>query len=232
MITIIHGEDTVSSRKYFIQEKQKSQRWINFSEENINLTNLAQAIEGDSLLFTSEKKEIFIEDLFPKKPSKEFISIISYLEKHARTIDIKIWESKELSKKQLNSFRNIVIKSFNLPKSLFLFLDELKPQNGKKLINLFHKALETTEVELIFYMMTRQFRLLLALCDKSEENQIDELKRIAPWQKSKLQKQVGLFSITNLKNIYKKICSIEVLQKTGADILSLPQAIDFFLLSI
>lgn len=231
MISIIHGEDTASSRKFYIDAKTKSAHAITFSGGTLNLTDLAQALEGDSL-FDSTNKEIFIEDFFSKKQSKEFKNIASFLQKHSKGVNINIWESKTLSKSQLSIFKNQVIKLFALPKSLFLFLDAIKPQNGKELIVLFHKTLETTEPELIFFMITRQIRLLLALSSESATNQIDELARLAPWQKSKMQGQVGLFSVSDLKNIFDKICSIEISQKTGSSILSLPQSIDFLLLSI
>lgn len=232
MITVIHGDDVVSTRNFLLELEKKSDQPIKFLGSNLNLTDLVEAIEGDNLLFEQDKKQIFIEDFFSKKQSTELTGIISYLEKHAKNADIKIWEGKELSKKQLNSFKNALIKSFALPKSLFLFLDELKPQNSKKLIFLFHKTLETTEGELIFYMIIRQFRLLLAISKSKTKGNIDEVARLAPWQKSKLEKQASLFSTANLKNIYKKISDIEIGQKTGASALSLPQAIDFLLLDV
>jgi len=238
MITIIHGNDIVSSRKFYIDERKRSPHAITFSGDNLNLTDLAQALEGDSLFYIANK-EIFIEDFFSKKPSQEFDSIVSYLQKHGKNVNIKIWEAKEVSKKQLNNLKNTTIKLFSLPKPLFLFLNELVPQNkaklgqnNKKLVYLFHKTLESIEAELVFYMMIRQFRLLLAIFRESQNNQIDEIKNIQPWQKARLKKQVSFFSETHLKNIYNKICTIEISQKTGSSILSLPQAIDFLLLSI
>lgn len=231
MITVIHGEDISSSRRFFIEERQKIQNPIIFYGESLNLSNLAQALESNSL-FDITDKEIFIEDFFSKKPSLEFKSIISYLQKQAKNSNITIWESKTLSKSQLNIFKNAVIKLFALPKSLFLFLDELRPQNSKKLISLFHKILETTETELIFYMIIRQFRLLLAISDKSAVNQIDEVARLAPWQKSKLQNQAKFFSQNQLIKIFNQICQMEVSEKTGKSILSLSQAIDFLLLGL
>lgn len=231
MITIIHGEDIVTSRKFYIEERKKSSHAITFSGDNLNLTNLAQALFGKSL-FDIADEEIFIEDLFSKKQNQQFNSIVSYLQKHGENVSIKIWESKEVSKKQLNNLKNTTIKLFSLPKPLFLFLNELVPQNNKKLIYLFHKTLEGTEAELVFYMIIRQFRLLLAIFGESQENKIDEIKNMHLWQKARLEKQASFFTETHLKNIYNCICSIEISQKTGASILSLPQAIDFLLLSI
>jgi len=231
MITIIHGEDIVSSRRFFIDERKKSLHPITFSGDNLNLTDIAQAVEGNSL-FDIVNKEIFIEDLFSKKQSQEFSGIVSYLQKHSRNVNIKIWESKELSKTQISLFKNANIKHFFLPKALFAFLNELKPNNSKKMIGFFHKTLESLECELIFFMIIRQFRLFLAIQEKPLENQIDEIKRMAPWQKSRLGSQAKLFSKDELKEIFGKVLEIEISQKSGTNILSLPQAIDFLLLSI
>lgn len=229
MITIIHGEDIVNSRKFYIEERKKSLHPITFSGANLNLTDITQALNNS--LFDTTNKNIFIEDFFSKKSNQEFNNIVSFLQKQGRDVNIKIWESKEVSKKQLNKLKNSIIKVFSLPNSLFLFLNELLPHN-KKMIYLFHKTLESTEVELIFYMMIRQFRLLLALFEKSQDSQIDEIKNIQPWQKARLAKQASFFTETHLKNIYNKICNIEIAQKTGTSILSLPQAIDFLLLEM
>ena len=231
MITIIHGENIAYSRKFYIDEREKSKNPIIFLSNNLNLTNLAQELEGNSL-FDTANKEIFIEDFFSKKQSKEFNNIVSFLQKHSKNVNISIWESKELSKKQLNSFKGHQIKLFTLSKSLFLFLNELRPRNSKKQIYLFHKTLESTGEELVFYMIIRQFRLLFAIFEESDKDQVDEIKNMQPWQKARLQKQASFFTETHLKNIYNKIYNIEISQKTGTSILSLPQVIDFLLLSI
>lgn len=231
MITIIHGEDIVTSRKFYIDERTKSEHTITFFGDNLNLTDLVQAIESNTL-FNDASKEIFIEDFFSKKQSKEFNNIVSFLQKQSRDVNIKIWESKELSKKQLNSFKGHQIKLFSLSKPLFLFLNELRPGNNKNVIYLFHKTLESVEAELVFYMIIRQFRLFLAIFKNSQDNQIVEIRNMQPWQKARLQKQASFFTEVQLKNIFNKICNIEISQKTGTSILSLPQAIDFLLLEM
>ena len=231
MITIIHGDDIVSSRNFLVERKTKAENPISFVGDNLSLTDLMQASQADGLFGISEK-QVFIEDFFIKKKSSEFKNIISYLQKQSKSLNITIWESKVLSKSQLSTFKTANIELFTLPKSLFLFLNELKPQNSKKLIYLFHETLKTTEEELVFYMLIRQFRLMLGLSDKKTGGSIDEVKNMAPWQMGKLEKQASFFSNDQLKAIYKKIASIDLQQKTGATILSLVQSSDFLLLSI
>lgn len=231
MITIIHGEDIASSRNFFMEQKGKANNSILLSEDTVSLTALAQALDGNSL-FETNKKEIFIDNFFSKKASLELTNIIFYLQKQSLNVNITIYESRELSKKQLNIFINASIRNFSLPKSVFLFLDTLRPQNGIKCITLFHNALKTMEKELVFYMLIRQFRLLLAVSDNKKTDQIDEIKRMALWQLSKIQRQAELFSFESLKVNYSKIYDIDLAQKTGSNFLSLEQNIDFLLLSL
>ena len=231
MINIIHGEDNASSRKYFIEEKQKSAESIIFDGEKLILTDLIQALQG-GLLFGNEKK-IFIEDFFSKrKPSREYDEILVFLKKNEATYDMFFWEEKELTKKHTFLFPKARIKLFAFQKTLFSFLDSIMPKNGKNLVFSFHKALETAEAELVFFMLIRQFRLLLTLSDTTLVDTIDEVKRLAPWQKSKLEKQAHLFTIHKLKNIYKNLYEIDLGVKTGGLSLPLTQAIDFLLLEI
>lgn len=230
MITIIHGEDIASSRKFYIEERNKTQNPMIFYGETLSPFNLSQAMESNSL-FKIAAVDVFIENFFSKKSEKGFETIVSILKKNNKNANITIYETKELTKKQLGFFEKSQIKLFALPKALFAFLNEIKPKNGKNAIILFHKTLETTERELVFFMITRQFRLLLASLDTSE-NCIDEIKRMSPWQKSKLEKQSLMFSKPSLKKIYQKIYNIDASHKSGISLLSLTQAIDFLLLSI
>lgn len=230
MITIIHGDDVANSRKYFIELKQKNLDSVSFDGEKLSLTQLTQSLEGGGLF--SDEKKIFIENFFTrKKISKETEAILSYLRKTTKA-DVFFWEEKEVTKKNLNFFPNSTVKIFKLPKTLFLFLDSIKPNQGKNLIDLFHQTLQSMEVELIFYMLFRQFRFLIALKDEKSEAKIDETKNLAPWQSSKLKKQCGFFSEDELKIIYNKLYEIDFNQKTGKSTMPLTQSLDFFLIEI
>jgi len=178
----------------------------------------------------SDEKQIFIEDLLSKrKPSKEFDEIINYIAS-IKDGSVYLWENKVLTKKQLNYFPKATVKESKLPQVLFTFLDNLLPGNSKHAISLFHQAILRSEPELLFYMIVRHFRLLLAVTDKSLEN-IDEVLKMSPWQKSKLEKQSRSFTKEHLVKILKKLMNIDYFQKTGQSQLSLTQNIDMFLLS-
>jgi DNA polymerase III delta subunit len=233
MITIIHGDDISQSRKYFIDLKIKQKNAITFDGGKITLTDLAQNIEGSSLF--GDTKSIFIEELLSKnkKTDKTVKEIINFIAKNSDNASFVLWESKEITKRELFTFKNSVAKIFKLPKNIFLFMDSLRHNNSKNLLNLFHQAIDSgIKEELILFMMQRQIRFLLALSESGENEQIEEINRLAPWQMSKLISQAKLFDKEKLKIIYKKLFEIELGQKTGNLFSTLSQAIDFLLLEM
>lgn len=230
MLTIIHGSDIAASRNFFISEKNRITGSILLREEIIDLTYLTQLLEAGGLF--EDSKTIFIEEfLSRRKKSTQKDAIISYLARQSKTHQIYLWEGKELTVSTLNPFKGAVVKNFKLPSTLFAFLDALKPENGRQLIRLFHETGKSTEPEMIFFMLVRQVRLMLALSGNQEES-ISELKRLSPWQKAKTQKQAQLFGLVKLEEIYSRLFEIELAQKTGNLNQPLISAIDFFLLAI
>jgi hypothetical protein len=254
MLTLIHGSDTALSRKYFLEEKEKMKDAVLLEADGVNLTDLAQIFEGGGLF--GETKYLFIEQLLTKKKkSADLTSILTYLEKNAGEHTIIIWEGKELDRSSLTLLKTATVKIFKLPQTLFQFLDAFVPENGKTLIKLFHQTIETSEAEMVFFMIVRQVRILLALSPhmslreaqprsnpneiamlpsvtRNDDNQIEELKRLAPWQKSKLEKQANQFKPESLLNLYDKLFQLEVGQKTGTLTMPLASAIDFFLAEV
>lgn len=230
MLTIIHGIDIVASRKYFLGEKEKISTSEMLKGSLINLTDLCQLLEGGGLFENS--RSIFIEQfLTEKKKSVERDAIISYLIIQAKNHSIFLWEGKDLDRTTLSLFKEASIKSYKLSSMLFTFLDGIKPGNGVQLIQLFHKSLQTNDDEMIFFMLIRQFRILLAMSEQGTET-ISEVSRLAPWQKSKFEKQAKLFEKNYLMKLYSQLFRIELSQKTGTLSSSLIASLDFFLLKI
>ncbi len=230
MLTIVHGSDIVASRKFFLAEKERFVDAILLREDEINLTHLSQLLETGGLF---EKLQTLLIEQFltERKKSTEKEAILSYLVKQAKTHTIIFWEGKELAKTTFTPFKNANIKSFKLSSSLFVFLDAIKPKNGRQLVQLFHKSLETTEPELVFFMLIRQLRILLCMSENRGET-ISEVVRLASWQKGKIEKQAKLFEKDTLKKYYSQLFEIERAQKTGTLSSPLISAVDFFLVEI
>ena len=228
MITLIHGDDLAASRNFYISERQKSKNPVIYEGNKVTLSELMQNLEGGSLF--NDEKDIFIENFFTsKKTNSDFKKIIEYLES-SKDSNIYFWENDILSKTDIGTFKNPTSKLFKIPQTLFVFLDNIRPSDYST-IKRFHELLNEMEAELVFYMLVRQFRLLLGVIENSSQN-IDEVKRLAPWQTSKLKKQSLSFGIDKLKKSHQKLYEIDSSQKSGKLALTLPQAIDFFLLGL
>lgn len=225
MITIIHGEDTVSSRNYFTGIKKDNPANFSFDNYTLNISSLLQIIKGSTLF--NDSKTIFIEDFFSLK-APELISLKDLINKNHKNLNIFFWEGSEISKTNLSLFKDAETKLFKIPQNLFAFLDNIRPDRKENLIS-FHTALKTSDPEMIFYMLIRQFRLLIALSVKSDT--IDEVSRLAPWQKDKLKRQAEFFGLEKLKKAYQKLFEIDLGVKTGT-ITNLTNSIDIFLLDI
>jgi hypothetical protein len=229
MITIIYGTNIAASRKYFADFKQNTPDALTFEGQKITMSDLTQAFESQGLF--GGESQVFIEELLSKrKTSKELEQITSYLEKQSEQNTIVLWESKELTPKQISLFGKPTVKKFDIPKEVFAFLDNLLPGNAKQTITLFHNVLNAEEPEFVFFMIVRQFRMMLAILSEGEQ-QIDEIKRLT-WQKSKLIKQASAFGKNKLLAHYSQLFIIESGIKTGQLPGNLEQSIDMFLLSL
>ncbi|MBI4080508.1 MAG: hypothetical protein HY430_01940 [Candidatus Levybacteria bacterium] len=230
MVILIHGDDTANSRNYFLSIKKELPESVLLQAENLTLTDMTQIFEGGSLF--SEQKHILIENFFTKfKKSKETDILIHYLTEQGKTHDIYLWEGKTLLPSSINLFKNATQKPFKLPQTLFQFLENVRPNNQKMTLKLYHDTLLATEPEMILFMLIKQFRVLIALTDLKND-QIDEVKRLAPWQKSRFNQQKNQFTQQQLLSHYSKLFEIDMQQKTGLSPYPLSTAIDFFLLAM
>lgn len=226
MKLLIHGNDIESSRNLYFEEKNKSKNSIFLNGEGITFEQIFQAFENKSLF--ALESTIFIENFFTKNKSTTtlFKEIIDYVNKN-KDLNIVFWENAEVSKASIAAFKDADIRSFSYPQNLFLFLDNLKPNNEKYLIKLFHELLKTMEPELIYFMIVRQFRLLIS--QSGSLAKIDEVKRLAPWQLAKFKKQAAFFTKEDLLKAYNKLFETDLNQKTGKISYSSEKSIDFFL---
>lgn len=252
MITIIHGDNVAQSRTYYIQEREKQQDKVILEGSSLTLTDFLQATTGNGLF--GDQQTIFIEDLLSKrKASKEMDELVAAIA--ATDTPLFLWESKELSAKQLKLFGSATIKVFKIPATVFAFLDSLSPQNKTQSIKLFHQLLETEDANFALFMLQRQVRILLSLSDTTPPvipakagiqgnnikdpgsksgmtSLISEVKRLAPWQKGKLEKQAKTFSLQQLLRLHEQLFQLDLAQKTGTLSQPLDKSLDFLLLSL
>lgn len=234
MLTIIHGDDIAASRMYFTQLKEKYPEATTLDGQMINLTDLAQTLEGGGLF--SEDTTVLLENFITKKKtSSDYKQLAKYLTAQAQSATIILWEGKEHEKTAFTPYKGSTVKLFKLPQSLFAFLDSLRPNNSSQMVQLFHQSIINLEVEAVFSMLIRQIRLLLALhpeANNSGDEAIEEVKRMQDWQKGKLTSQARLFTLDALQTIFCQLFVMETGQKTGTLSSDLITAIDILLLEI
>lgn len=229
MVLIIHGNDLAASRDYYSKEKDKLQSPILMEGEGLSYDQIFQTLENKTIF--DSKITLAIENFFSKNKSNsiEFKKIIEYLNSD-QNLEIIFWESTEISKTNQTILKNSTVKAFSYPQVLFQFLDSLKPGNGEYLIKLAHELGKNMEIELIFFMIVRQFRLMISQLESGAK--IEEAKRLQSWQAAKFSKQSAAFRKEKLLKLYNQLFEIDLAQKTGKLPYSIDKSIDIFLLGL
>ena len=228
MLTILHGDHIVESRKELSQLKEtyKDAEVIELGG-NVDLPMVKQALESQSLF--ALKRLVIFENLFASKGdgAKE---ILSYLGGGAYDAEVVMWEGKTIDGRRLTPLKKAQVKVFALDKHLFQFLESLRPNNPTRTLSLFHTLLERESVELLFFMVVRQVRLLLGARAHAP---IPELSRMAPWQRDKLISQASTFrDEASIVALLEQLFWIEYKQKSGQSGMSLTAQLDIFLSSL
>lgn len=231
MITLLHGDDIVSSRNRLneLKKEKKYAQVVSLEGKNLDLTTLVQSLSSHSL-FGSENL-VVIENLSNLNLRlKSSTTILDYMTGSKFASDLIVWDPKVLSAGVISKFKTKgKVELFKQPTVVFSFVDSLMPGNKIQSLTYFQQLLKFSEPEVIFAMMVRQFRLMLAIMLNA---QISEMKRIMPWQKGKLYKQAGCFSQKKLIENYKKLLIIDYQTKTGKSVLDLTRRIEEFIINI
>lgn len=229
MIRIIHGENISESREELLRQKSSLDNVVSFDGISITKESLSDFFSGGMF---NDDKNLIIENLLSKnKKSKNLDELFEILNKNSKDSTILLWEEKEITPAMLKKFPKSQEYNHKIPKLIFTFLDSLTPRNGEHLIKILHNLIQNTSIEIILFMLTRQIRLLLALSSKNED-EIEDLSKLAPWQRGKLEKQSRLFEKEKLKELYNKIYKNDYGSKTGTLNMPVTTAIDILLLDI
>lgn len=228
MIYLIHGDNHLLSRSRLtdlVKKSQDAKQEVVFLDGlTVGLGDFIQALTPTSLF--SNQRMIVIENLFSRQKSKEQQQIFDFLKKFLGEPNLILWEKKQIGKvAQRNLPKNCQIQLFKLPVLLFKFLDQITPQNKLIALKSLRGLLKTQAAELIFFMVARQFRLLLILESGG--------KFKGPlWMAGKIKKQAEAFGLARILTKYRDLCTIEKLVKTGKSPMSLAWHLEIFLLNL
>jgi len=222
MLTIICGEDSVESRRYFIDQerllKEKDFEIVNVDYHQV--LELDETGSSDISLFTL-KRAYFTQSLNKKvfkkmsdRNEKKIKAIIA-----SKEIQVFDWE-EETAARDLKSIKGIIVKEFKPNQSIFKLCDSCYPGNLKTFINSLNTLSETTEDIFIFIMLARHMRNILSV--KIGE----KIPKLASWQLGKLSNQARYWDEKNLINFYQGLHRIDVNSKTNGTPFSVKKSLE------
>jgi hypothetical protein len=236
-ITFVHGDNQVESRDK-LQELKSEAREKDFEilsidgNNNIAITDVIQSIEAGSL-FSAAGKLVVIENLLSSR--KNNINIWDYLKAEEFDVDLVLWEPKKIDGRKLlwiKKRKRGKVEEFAYPKLMFKFLESIGTHLKENTLSLFNELVKTQPVELVYYMIVRQLRMLLLVKSDSKDAGVKETKRLQNWQITRLKQQSANISLKELKNYYRTLMYIDYQQKTGRAALNLKQTLDIFLTTL
>lgn len=219
MITIFHGDNFISSRNALNEIKNT----VKLDAKSTTPEDLTQSL-GSKALFEDEKP-IIIENLLSLPQSNNKQNLIDIV---LNTTDktIYFWDKKTVTPSVKKQFKNAAIKEFKLTKTVFQFLDALKPNNQVNILKLLHQTLLNDPAELVFYFLHRRVsQLIQALVDPKE-------LRGAPWQIGKIKAQAKNFTVTQLTSLHQKLADLDYKIKSGQSVLPLSSQLDLLFLNL
>lgn len=222
MLTIICGEDSNSSRNYFI-DQQKLLKEKNFEIVNIDYHQVLELDEtgsSESSLFAS-KRAYFTQSLNKKvfkkmseRNEKKINALVA-----SKEVQIYDWE-EETSGREIKTIKGVIIKEFKLSQTIFKLLDSCYPGNLKTFLTTLKTLSESTEDIFIFIMLARHMRNILSI--KVGE----KIPKLASWQLGKLSNQAKYWDEKNLINFYQGLHRIDVNSKTNGTPFSVKKSLD------
>ena len=220
MITVICGEDLVSSRNYYSDLKNKY-REKNYDVKEIVPSQIEEVQKGlgESLSLFSEKIVFFTQGLnkiISRKTSIKHLIEVLVKNKNIKIID---WE-EGIGARFLKFPKTVTIKVFKPYQTIFILLDSCYPTNKKNFINQINSLPDKVEDGFIFYMLTKHIRTLLIV--KSGEKP----SGMFDWQLYKLKNQVSYWSLEKLILFYENLHKIDLINKTSKNPFSIRSSLD------
>ncbi|MBI5465135.1 hypothetical protein HY946_00820 [Candidatus Gottesmanbacteria bacterium] len=231
MITILHGDDIVKSRQELetIKKQYPNAEIIFLDGRKLDLTSVKQALESSSMF--SRSRLVIIENFLASKKNKNQEEILGYLAKEPSETELIFWESVSLTSPGLARLKGARVLEFKPEAVLFKFLESIRPANTEETLVLLGRCIRGGPPEIIFYMLVRQFRLLLLVKDGITSG-VEELDRLADWQKQRLVRQAKCFDLKQLVDIYHQLLEIDSQQKTGENAFDLPKTLELFVANL
>ena len=204
-VTLIHGDDILKARNRYrhIVDAIRVRGW---EIVNINLSRpIAEQLRSNSL-FSDEI--LFVLETAEKLTTAD----LSWLTKNASDYSanlLLLYKGKVL-KTYINKLpKETKEEKFEIPQELFKMLDSTYPGNTRVVLNLVHKVVKNQPVELVFFMLARQFRdLYWVLVDEKSTG-------LPSWRIGKMKVQAKRFGEEKLGKMINKLADLDIKSKTS-----------------
>ncbi len=231
MITLLHGNNIVASRAKLTQfidtAKGRGKEIRLLDGKTLDPPILTQAVESSSLF--GGNILVIVDGLLTRLGKKEKLAaqLMDILKRSESTIDIILWEDKEIGKTLTALLGSTCsVELFKTPVVIFQFLDSIAPGRTPVLLGLLRQALDLDAAELIFALLVRRVRQLIQLRDNVTP------EGLQGWQAGRLTSQAKYFTMDRLLSMEKALLSIDVSIKTGTSPFSLAQQLELFLIDL
>lgn len=223
MITLLHGDNIEASRNelHRLKDQALGSEIRQLDGQSIDAAVLVQSLESSSLF--GEDTLVVIERLFVKlgRQQKKIEALCKILANASG--DIVLWEDKEVGATVLKNLGTPTIRLFKLPVLIFQFLDGVRPNNAKQLLNIFGQ-LESPE--LVFAMLVKRIRFLLQIQGNVTP------QGLSGWQLTRLTTQAKSFTMSELTRLYEALGDAEYGVKSGTSPFSLKQLLEQWIMEI
>ncbi len=223
MLTIICGEDSVSSRNYYLSLKELYVK-KGYSISTVTADQLLSqnySLQNESLFST--KMIFFTENInrhYKKsKDKKQILPELSFLSQ--KDIEVIDWENGLPAKEvKYKAQAGISIKEFKIAETIFKLLDACKPSNLSNFILLLRSVMTVQDQYFVFVMLIRHTRALILASQNIFSSTVQ------PWQKVKLLNQSKLWQKQKLEGWYEGLYRIDCSSKSGNNSFGLQKSLE------
>ena len=167
MIYIFHGDNQLESRKAFSDfiDQQKDTDILKLDYKDVVLDNINLFLQEFSLF--NNKKILCISNFF--SINKSVIEKIIPLINQSETIDVVLWQDKNITDAQLKIFKKVESKKFQLDNKLFACLNSIRPKSLTRTIPLYHQVLKLELYDLFLYLLKNNLKKQLLSYPKFDQ---------------------------------------------------------------
>lgn len=210
MLITVCGEDSVSSRDYFL-ELQKKYKEKNYDVISISSDSLQMIVDSSQSQTLFGLKQIFITEGLDKKISRKkdnkIIELLSKIDDLKESVLID-WE-EGIAQRDLKLAKTGQVKEFKPDKNIFHLLDLCYPPNLKNFLNLLENITTEKNEMFVYLMLLRHMRNLLLIKTGTKISSLQQ------WQLGKLSRQARYWKEDKLISFYDKLLGIDIAVKTG-----------------